>query len=463
MALGINSSEYLMRNKLFLSFLAVVLLALISGLIYERLITRDFEEYVSGTREDRLYWIMAAVEGSHADGRWDHAALHEALHWAIMLGFDVIVEDSENHEVMSSAAAITMLTPSMKKRMLAITDLSSAKGDYESYPLYQEGREIGAMQVRQLNRPGIEEKEAIFKKRGSYFLIVAFAIAGGGAVLLSLFFSLFFSRPMKKMKVAVEALAGSDFSVRVPVYSGDELGQLSRSFNYMAEALEREEALRRHLTSNIAHELRTPLAVMKATIEAMNDNIIIDKAQGLENIRTETENLIRLVQGIEDVTKAEASFFTKKNVIQFPLKEFLLRIRDRMLPLAAEKGLGIELSDRKELHVYSDPEKLEKIIQNILSNALKYTDNGSVSIDFGKDSKGFFMEISDTGKGISQDRLKDIFKRFYRGEESNGIGLGLAIVKELVAAMAGTIEVKTAEGKGSAFRIWLPEATGRKE
>lgn len=446
-----------MRNKLFLSFLAVVLLALISGLIYERLITRDFEEYVSGTREDRLYWIMASVEGSYAEGRWDHAALHEALHWAIMLGFDITIEDSQGHEIMSSTAAISMLSPSMKKRMLAITDLGSAKGTYEPYPLFQEGREIGTMQVRLLSRPGIEEKEAVFKKRGIYFLVIAFAIAGGGAVLLSLFFSLFFSRPLKKMKGAVEALASSDFSVRVPVYSGDELGQLSRSFNYMAEALQREEALRRHLTSNIAHELRTPLAVMKANIEAMNDGIITDTAQGLDNIRSETENLIRLVQGIEDVTRAEASFFTKKNIVMVDLREFLLSIRERMLPLAAEKGLHLHISDREGLLVFSDPEKLERIIQNILSNALKYTDNGSIQIDYGSDRKGFFMEVSDTGKGIAQDRLKDIFRRFYRGDESEGIGLGLAIVKELVDAMAGTIEVKSQAGKGSVFRIWLPE------
>ncbi|MBI5846645.1 MAG: HAMP domain-containing histidine kinase [Nitrospirae bacterium] len=446
-----------MRNKLFLSFLAVVLLSLISGLIYERLITRDFEEYVSGAREDRLYWIMASIEGSYEAGRWDHAALHEALHWAVMLGFDLTIEDAEGHEVMSSAAAITMLSPSMQKRMLAITDLSSAKGAYEPYPLYQEGREIGTMKVRQLSRPGIEEKETLFKKRGLYFLVVAFSIAGGGAVLLSLFFSLFLSRPLKKMKGAVESLAESDFSVRVPIYSGDELGQLSRSFNYMAEALQREEALRRHLTSNIAHELRTPLAVMKANIEAINDGIITDQVQGLENIRAETENLIRLVEGIEDVTKAEASFFTKKNFVMVNLKEFLLRIRDRMLPLAAEKGLQMTISDREDLPVFSDPEKLERIMQNILSNALKYTDRGSIRIDFGKDGKGIYIEVADSGKGIAQDRLQDIFKRFYRGEESNGIGLGLAIVKELVEAMAGTVEVKSAAGKGSLFRIWLPE------
>ncbi len=450
-----------MRNKLFLSFVAVVVLALISGLIYERLITSDFEEYVSGAREDRLYWVMASVEGSYADGLWDHTALHEALHWAVMLGFDLKIEDPQQNEVMNSADAVSMLAPAMKKRMLAITDLGSAEGDYEIYPLYQEGREIGAMKVRQLRRPGMEEKEKIFKRRGIYFLSVAFSLAGGGAVLLSLFFSLYFSRPLKKMKDAVEALAGADFSVRVPVYSDDELGRLGRSFNYMAEALEREEALRRHLTSNIAHELRTPLAVMKANIEAMNDGIITDHSQGIENIRTETENLIRLVQGIEDVTKAEASFFMKKNLTHFDLMEFLLKIRERMLPLAAEKGLEIDLPAREALFVVSDADKLERIVQNILSNALKYTDIGRVAVDFGRETDRFFIEVSDTGKGISRERQNDIFKRFYRGEESDGIGLGLAIVKELLDSMAGTIQLRSAPGQGSRFRIWIPDAKGR--
>ncbi len=83
-----------MRNKLFFAFLAVVLTALISNLLYEYFITRDFEDYVSGSREDKLYWILASVEGSYADGRWDHRSLHNTIHWAIMLGFDVKVLDS---------------------------------------------------------------------------------------------------------------------------------------------------------------------------------------------------------------------------------------------------------------------------------------------------------------------------------------------------------------------------------
>ena len=107
-------------------------------------------------------------------------------------------------------------------------------------------------------------KEVLFRERGKYFLIVSSVIAGGGALLLALFFALFLSRPLRKMKDAVEAMAKGDLTVRVSGTKGDEIGRLAERFNYMAEALQREDSLRRRLTSNIAHELRTPLAVMKA-------------------------------------------------------------------------------------------------------------------------------------------------------------------------------------------------------
>jgi len=116
------------------------------------------------------------------------------------------------------------------------------------------------------------------------------------------------------MRDAVDTMAHRDFSVRLPVTAHDEMGSLSESFNFMAEALEREEALRKHLTSNIAHELRTPLSIMKANVEAILDGVIEDKDRGIKNIQAEVEKLISLVLGIEDITKAEASFFCQKRL-----------------------------------------------------------------------------------------------------------------------------------------------------
>jgi len=445
-----------MRNKLFFSFLAVIFIAMISNLLYEKLITRDFEEYVNGAREDRLYWVMASVEGGYLDGSWDHSELHNAAHWAVMLGFDMKIMGADNREVINSEDVIKAVPQSMRKRMESIADLGSASGEYEIYPLFQKGRQIGTMLIRQLKRPAIEEKEIIFRQRGRYFLAITFLIAGGGALLLSFFFSIFLARPLRRMKKAVEAMAGGDFSIRVPVGSDDEIGRLAGSFNFMAEALQREDALRRHLTSNIAHELRTPLAVMKANIEAIQDGIITDSALGLESIRAENEKLIRLVEGIEDITKAEAVFFLQSRTVDLDLKEFANSLVMRMVPLAAEKGVGLSVMNRGSIKVMTDPDRLDSILQNLLANALRYTENGTVTVDFGKDSSRFFLEVSDTGVGIPDEIQKDIFRRFYRGEGSTGIGLGLSIVKELLDSMGGTIEIESSEGKGARFRIWLP-------
>jgi signal transduction histidine kinase len=127
-----------------------------------------------------------------------------------------------------------------------------------------------------------------------------------------------------------------------------------------------------------------------------------------------------------------------------------------MVPLAAEKGVGLSVMNRGSIKVMTDPDRLDSILQNLLANALRYTENGTVTVDFGKDSSRFFLEVSDTGVGIPDEIQKDIFRRFYRGEGSTGIGLGLSIVKELLDSMGGTIEIESSEGKGARFRIWLP-------
>ncbi len=446
-----------MRNKLFFAFLAVVLTALISNLLYEYFITSDFEDYVSGTREDKLYWILASVEGSYSGGRWDHRSLHNTLHWAIMLGFDVKVLDSAKKELINYEMIISMLSPSMKRRMKNIDDIKTLTSNFEAYPLYAEGSEIGTMLVREIAKhDSISRKEIMFRQRGRSFLIISFAIAGGGALLLSVFFTLFLSRPLKKMQEAVVTMANRDFSVRLPVISHDEIGSLSESFNFMAEALEREEALRKHLTSNIAHELRTPLSIMKANVEAMLDGVIDDNVSGIRNIGIEVEKLIRLVQGIEDITKAEASFFIKKEYVMLGLRDFISTIIGKMGPLATSKGLQIQLSESSEISVHTDADKLELIVQNILSNAIKNTRKGGISIDCGAEGDMFFVRVKDTGSGMEKDKLDLIFRRFYHGADSIGLGLGLAIVKELLEVMDGHIDVESRWGEGSVFTIWLP-------
>jgi two-component system sensor histidine kinase BaeS len=445
-----------MRTKLFFAFLVVIVIALVSNVIFERFISDDFEDYVSGAKEDKLYWILATVEGSYSDSKWDMMALHQAVHWATMLGFDLKIADDKGKEVITSKEVMPMLSPSMRRRMEGIVDLNSPKGSYEHYPLYVGGREIGTMFARQLGMVGsVKEKEALFRKRDKEFLIMSFALAGGGAVFIAVIFTLFLSRPLNRMKKAVESFASGDYSVRVG--SGkDELGKLGESFNFMAEALEREEALRKHLTSNIAHELRTPLAIMKANVEAMIDGVVGNREQGLENVRLEVEKLISLVEGIEDMTKAEASFFSGRNYSEVNIGKFLSTVAAKVMPLAAEKELDLKIVTGGPVRASTDSDKLEKIVQNVLTNSIKNTSSGGITMEYGTDGEMFFVEVRDTGSGIPEDKMDMVFKRFYRGEDSKGIGLGLAIVRELVDAMGGRIDLTSRVGEGTVFRIWLP-------
>jgi signal transduction histidine kinase len=152
---------------------------------------------------------------------------------------------------------------------------------------------------------------------------------------------------------------------------------------------------------------------MKANIEAMIDGVVKNDPEGLENIRTEVEKLIKLVEGIEDVTKAEASFFSKKDHSKINIPEFLSGIITRMGPLAAEKDLDLKLVTGKGLDVLSDPSKLERIMQNILANAIKNTESGGIWVDYGTEKQMFFIEIRDSGTAFRKMKYLLFLKRFW--------------------------------------------------
>ncbi|MBI3377697.1 MAG: HAMP domain-containing histidine kinase [Nitrospirae bacterium] len=448
-----------MKTKIFLAFIAIILAALFSNFIFEWLIIRDFDNYVSGVREDQFYWTLASVEGSYSDGKWNKGSLSESIHWAMMLGLNVKVLDNAGKEIISSHEVMESLSESMKRRMDEHFHVHAheAEGKFTDYPLYAKGKKIGTLLSQPFQKQEIQEKESIFKKRTKNFLYVSFLIAGGGSLLIAFLLSRYLSKPIMNLKMAAEKIADGDFMVRTSASSHDEIGKLSAAFNKMAESLQREEELRKHLFSNIAHELRTPLTILKTHAEAIADGVI-EREKGLENIKNEIDRLIKLVKGIEDITMAEASFFTKGETAEINLMEFLSGICDEMLPAFKQKGLGIKILRADGLLISTDIEKLERITRNIISNSLKFMEKGGVRIDYGTEGEMFFIEIRDSGRGIPENEIPLIFNRFYRGAKSDteSLGLGLAIVKELVEVMAGRIEVKSTIDKGTTFRVFLP-------
>ncbi len=453
-----------MRTKLFLSFILIIFLALLSNVVFERLILGDFNDFLRGTEEDHIYWVMASVEGSFTDNQWDRKKLNEALHWGVMLGFETYVEDNSGSKVLSSTEALTTLNPSMLSRMNALFDISKGIGELTWYPLYVEGNEIGKLHIRPLKRLGLMPvKEEIFQRRGKEFLTISFLIAGSGALFLSIVFTFFLSNPVRHLTIQAEKIAKRDFSLQETkphrnrfFHGKDEIDRLTETFRYMAEALRREDALRKHLTSNIAHELRTPLTIIKGNLEAIEDGIISDPKIVIKNITSEIQRIISLVEGIEDITRAEASFFKKGSLEEIDIKEFVESVFNGMKKMITEKGLFLKM-EGPSIKIKTYPEKLHIILKNLLTNAYKFTSKGGITIGWDRCKRngmeGFYISLEDTGKGIAKQDISKIFERFYKGKDSGGRGLGLAIVKELIDVMDGKVEVGSTPDQGTRFTI----------
>jgi two-component system sensor histidine kinase BaeS len=263
------------------------------------------------------------------------------------------------------------------------------------------------------------------------------------------------TRPIKELALAASAISKGNFKGRVSIQRRDEVGELSETFNRMAQTLETQESLRRKLIADVAHELRTPLGVMRGELEGMIDGLIPNDTARLQSLHDETGRLKTMVDGIEELNQAEASVLSL-HVQHFGVKPFLGNIIDRYRNVFQEKGVALELACPHEIEINADPERLSQIIVNLLSNALRATNSGGhVSLSVIPVNSELGISVEDTGSGIAEKDLPFIFERFYHGP-GGGLGIGLTIVRELVEAHGGRIEAKSAVGKGSQFTLFLP-------
>jgi two-component system sensor histidine kinase BaeS len=448
-----------MFKSLWLKFLflliAVSITALSAAFLLRDLMLKDFREYLEGEREDRVYWITSALERSYARNRgWDRKDLSENSVWALMLGFDVRLYDAKEQLVMDTPRAVGMQPENVINRIIALSDAEGRKadGNYVPYPLFLAGEQIGHLKVSFLK----PQKEGLFISRSNELLLISLVVLGGVALLLSVVFSKMLTNPIKGLTKAAADISGGNLKSRVSITGKDEIAGLADAFNRMAHSLQVQESLRRKMTSNIAHELRTPISAIRGELEAMIDGLIPVDPESLHSLHAEIERLRKIIEGIEELSQAEASsrYMLKKI---FGARSFLSAILGRLKLLFDEKGVSLDLDCDEAVTINADPDRFSQIIINLLSNALKATGTGGrVWIKVSRLPRSAVIQVCDTGKGIKQEDLSFIFERFYRGEKG-GLGIGLTIVKELVDAHGGSIEVQSMEGEGTIFRIELPD------
>jgi two-component system sensor histidine kinase BaeS len=290
-------------------------------------------------------------------------------------------------------------------------------------------------------------------------------VAGSAAILIGAVLVLGMLRPIRELTAAVRTLAQGNLSGRVKVHSSDELGELSRSFNQMAQSLEDAEKSRREMTADIAHELRTPLSVMQARLEALIDGVYAIDAENLKSVLTQTKVLNRLVEDLRTLSLAEAGRLELEST-EVNLGALAKRAVEGYRATAEAGGvrLGAAIPD-EQLVVQGDPLRLDQVLGNLLSNALRYTPSGGevlISVRSAGPEKAV-IEVADTGRGIPEEILPHLWDRFRRlgwndTRAEGGSGLGLSIARKIVEAQGGRIEAANRPEGGAIFTITLPLA-----
>lgn len=296
-------------------------------------------------------------------------------------------------------------------------------------------------------------------------LWLAGLIAGAAAVLIGLVITRQIVSPLQRLTSAAHRIAAGDLSQRVSVESKDETGELAASFNTMAEALSKNEELRRNMVADIAHELRTPLAVLQGNLEAMRDGVISPTSQQLDSLHHEAQSLSRLVDDLGTLSLVEAGQL-KLRLEAAGISEIIRRVSTGMEAQAKQSGISLEVSLADNLPIaMADTDRIAQVLRNLLSNALRHTPaGGSIRVTAQpspQSGKDILVSVADTGQGIPAQDLPYIFERFYRVDRSRtrstgGAGIGLTIVKQLVEAHGGRVWVESTPGKGSAFFFTLP-------
>lgn len=301
------------------------------------------------------------------------------------------------------------------------------------------------------------------------FVRSAIAAAGKGVFFTSLFaiiigigLSVGIVHPLRALTKATKRMAKGDFEEPLPIFSTDEIGDLSRSFNTMAQELQKSNDLRKQMVADTSHELRTPLTVLASKLE-----FALEKNKPLEVEETmvlydEVIRLKGLVNELQDLSKLEAGYaMLDKTLINF--RDYFADL-DMLLEAEAESRnmtLEVQLDDAPE-YCYADPKRLKQIILNLVNNAFRYTpEHGRITIEARQEKNDFIFSVQDTGMGIAPEDIDKIFERFYRTDrsrdrEKGGSGLGLAITKALVEAHGGWIDVASKLNEGTIFTVMLP-------
>lgn len=292
-------------------------------------------------------------------------------------------------------------------------------------------------------------------------------VAGVLFVILSIIVGTIFVRkitkPLEIMREAAEKVTAGDYSVRVPIFSKDEIGQLGNAFNLMSVSIQKEDEKKKEFLADVSHELRTPISYVKGYSEAILMGMVkssTDQERYLQIIHREANRMERLVGDLLDLSRLDSEDF-RLELRPLALAQLVEDCLQKYMPRLQEKGLNIIWKLDPDIIVDADEDRFEQVIQNIVDNSIHYTEEGSITVLLSKHEKGCILSIKDTGVGIPKEDLQKVTQRFFRVNKARtrsdgGTGLGLAISNKLIHLHGGEITIESTFEKGTTISIILP-------
>jgi two-component system sensor histidine kinase BaeS len=327
-------------------------------------------------------------------------------------------------------------------------------------PIVVAGRTVGWLALRSQEN-SLTDADIHFQQRQ----LTASWIIGGSVALLAAFAALWLSRtlltPMQRITVGTQQLADGDYSIRIAVASDDAVGRLARDFNRLAEKLQRNEQLRRNFMADIAHELRTPLAVLRGEIDAILDRIREPTPQALKSLQAEVATLTNVVDDLYDLSLADVGALTYR-MEMLDVGDVLLTTLDAFRGRFA--GLDLKLTTDIALHgkMKADKDRIQQLFNNLFENMGRYTQApGTLHVECATNTGAIELRFNDSGPGVAEAQRAHLFERYYRtgsasSQANGGAGLGLAICRKIVEAHGGTITAGTSSLGGLMIAVTFP-------
>ena len=371
----------------------------------------------------------------------------------------VNVPDNAPDFIDSRAFINAQLQIELKKKRQVIINIEDLEDVFSFHRVEKNVTEVRYLRITQ-------NKKELYAVSASIRHLIYGAMIGSilVVILVSIYFARYLSKPIQQLKEAALDVANGNLDRELDISRNDEFGSLAKSLNQMAKKLkddyEKQKTLNKkqnQFFADIAHEVRNPLHTISGALDMIQLKELDEKkkTQYLNTAQRQIERVVRLFQDIKSLQRydMDTTFIHKT---EFILEDMIDEVVNTYMPIANQKKLLLSFDYSQKNMVFGDKEKLEQVIDNLISNAIKYTSNGKIQVSTLKNNHRVIIEVEDSGIGIDEKHLNRLFDRFYRTDKARsrdkgGTGLGLAVVKGILSAHKTEIYVDSTPGKGSRF------------